>query len=157
MIGAGILALPAEAGAAKAAVADLFLTAARRRACSATWRAPASGFAAIRRPRLDRPTWSKASGRGRLGRASLRGSATTRQLLAATATAAVSFGGYAVSLFIGDNGSSVWNHVFITALLLVMLALNLIGTKVVAAAQSFIVLGVLAVSGRIRLRERSPT
>ena len=62
-----------------------------------------------------------------------------------TAMVAVSFGGYATSLFVGENASSAWNHLFITALLLVMLAVNLIGTKVVAAAQSLIVLGVLAV------------
>lgn len=62
-----------------------------------------------------------------------------------TAMVAVSFGGYATSLFVGDNASSAWNHVFVTALLLAMLALNLVGTKVVAAAQSVIVLGVLVV------------
>ena len=62
-----------------------------------------------------------------------------------TAMVAVSFGSYAVSLFVGDNASSVWNHVFITGLLLVMLGVNLIGTKVVAAAQSIIVVGVLGV------------
>jgi amino acid transporter len=62
-----------------------------------------------------------------------------------TAMVAVSFGGYATSLFVGEHASSAWNHLFITALLLVMLALNLVGTKVVAAAQSVIVLGVLGV------------
>jgi amino acid transporter len=61
------------------------------------------------------------------------------------AMVAVSFGGYATSLFVGSDASHVWNHVFITALLLVMLGLNLVGTKVVAAAQSVIVLGVLGV------------
>jgi amino acid transporter len=60
-----------------------------------------------------------------------------------TAMVAVSFGGYAKSLFVGDGASNAWNHCFITALLLVMLAVNLIGTKVVAAAQSIIVLVVL--------------
>jgi amino acid transporter len=62
-----------------------------------------------------------------------------------TAMVAVSFGGYATSLFIGDNASPVWHHVFVTALLLVMLVVNLVGTKVVAAAQAAIVLGVLVV------------
>jgi amino acid transporter len=60
-----------------------------------------------------------------------------------TAMVAVSFGGYAKSLFVGDGASNVWNHVFITALLLVMLAVNLVGTKVVAAAQSILVIVVL--------------
>ncbi|HEX5163854.1 MAG TPA: APC family permease, partial [Thermomicrobiales bacterium] len=62
-----------------------------------------------------------------------------------TAMVAVSFGGYATSLFVGQNASSGWNNLFITALLLVMLGVNLIGTKVVAAAQSVLVVGVVAV------------
>jgi len=60
-----------------------------------------------------------------------------------TAMVAVSFGGYATTLFVGENASSAWNHVFITLLLVVMLALNLVGTKMVAAAQSAIVVIVL--------------
>jgi amino acid transporter len=64
-----------------------------------------------------------------------------------TAMVAVSFGGYATSLFVGEHASSSWNHLFITLLLLVMLAVNLMGTKLVAAAQSLIVLGVLVVFG----------
>jgi amino acid transporter len=60
-----------------------------------------------------------------------------------TAMVAVSFGGYATTLFVGENASSTWNHVFITLLLVVMLGLNLIGTKMVAAAQSAIVVVVL--------------
>ena len=66
-------------------------------------------------------------------------------LVIVTAMVAVSFGSYAVSLFIGDGASSAWNHLFITAVLLVMLALNLVGTKLVAATQSLIVLAVLVV------------
>jgi amino acid transporter len=62
-----------------------------------------------------------------------------------TAMVAVSFGGYATSLFVGKDASSGWNNLFITALLLVMLAVNLVGAKVVAAAQSAIVFVVLAV------------
>jgi len=60
-----------------------------------------------------------------------------------TAMVAVSFGGYATTLFVGENASSAWNNVFITLLLVVMLALNLVGTKMVAAAQSAIVVIVL--------------
>jgi amino acid transporter len=65
-----------------------------------------------------------------------------------TAMVAVSFGGYAVSLFIG-NGShwSGWDNVFITLLLVVMCALNMIGTKAVAATQAVLVATVLAVFG----------
>jgi amino acid transporter len=60
-----------------------------------------------------------------------------------TAMVAVSFGGYATSLFVGEGASKAWNNVFITALLVVMLVVNLIGTKVVAAAQSLLVVVVL--------------
>jgi amino acid transporter len=62
-----------------------------------------------------------------------------------TAMVAVSFGGYATTLFVGENASSLWNNLFITLLLLVMLSLNWVGTKTVAAAQSAIVFIVLAV------------
>ena len=46
-----------------------------------------------------------------------------------TAMVAVSFGGYAVSLFIGDDGWSGWDNVFISALLVAMCALNMVGRK----------------------------
>jgi hypothetical protein len=62
-----------------------------------------------------------------------------------TAMVAVSFGGYATALFVGEDANSAWNHLFITLLLLVMLALNLVGTKILAAAQSAIVIAVLGV------------
>jgi amino acid transporter len=61
-----------------------------------------------------------------------------------TAMVAVSFGGYATALFVGDNASKHWDNVFVTLLLVVMLVLNLVGAKVVAAAQSAIVFCVLA-------------
>ena len=61
------------------------------------------------------------------------------------ALVAVSFGSYATSLFVGEHASSTWNNVFITALLLAMLAVNLVGAKFVANAQSVIVAGVLGV------------
>ena len=62
-----------------------------------------------------------------------------------TAMVAVSFGGYATALFVGENAGNAWNHLFITLVLVVMLALNLVGTKVVASAQSAIVVAVLGV------------
>jgi amino acid transporter len=64
-----------------------------------------------------------------------------------TAMVAVSFGGYAVSLFVPDSTWSGWDNVFISALLVVMCALNMVGTKAVAAAQAALVVGVLAVFG----------
>jgi amino acid transporter len=64
-----------------------------------------------------------------------------------TAMVAVSFGGYAVSLFVGDNGWSGWDNVFISALLVTMCVLNMVGTGAVAAAQGALVISVLAVFG----------
>jgi amino acid transporter len=65
-----------------------------------------------------------------------------------TAMVAVSFGGYAVSLFVGTGSHwSGWDNVFISALLVVMCLLNMVGAHAVAAAQVAIVTGVLAVFG----------
>jgi amino acid transporter len=61
-----------------------------------------------------------------------------------TAMVAVSFGGYAVSLFIGSGGWSGWDNVFISALLVAACLLNMVSTKVVAATQGVLVTGVLA-------------
>ncbi len=61
---------------------------------------------------------------------------------------AVSFGSYATSLFVGDDAASGWDNVFTTAVVLAMVAVNLVGSKVVDRAQSLIVvvlLGVFAV------------
>ena len=57
----------------------------------------------------------------------------------------VSFGSYATSLFVGNDAASWWHHLFITLIVLATVGLNLTGAKVVAAAQSVIVLGVLVV------------
>jgi amino acid transporter len=65
-----------------------------------------------------------------------------------TAMVAVSFGGYAVALFFGHGSHwSGWDNVFISLLLVVMCALNMVGAQAVAAAQAAIVTGVLAVFG----------
>ena len=61
------------------------------------------------------------------------------------ALVAVSFGGYATSLFVGEHAGGGWDNLFITVLILGMLAINLLGAKFVANAQSMIVAGVLAV------------
>jgi amino acid transporter len=85
-------------------------------------------------------------GRGRLvGVASWLGYIAA--IVIVTAMVAVSFGSYATSLFVGQDASSWWNHLFITALILLMVGVNLVGTKIVAVAQSFIVSGVLVVFG----------
>jgi amino acid transporter len=62
-----------------------------------------------------------------------------------TAMVAVSFGSYATSLFVKENGHGAWDNVFITLLIVVMTGLNLVGTKWVARAQSVLVTGVLGV------------
>jgi amino acid transporter len=83
-------------------------------------------------------------GRGRLvGVASWLGYIAA--IVIVTAMVAVSFGSYATSLFVGQDASSWWNHLFISALIVLMVGLNLVGTRIVAVAQSFIVSGVLVV------------
>jgi amino acid transporter len=85
-------------------------------------------------------------GRGRLvGVASWLGYIAA--IVIVIAMVAVSFGSYATSLLVGEHASGAWNHVFITALIVGMTALNTVGTKVVATAQSLIVVGVLVVFG----------
>ena len=61
------------------------------------------------------------------------------------AMVAVSFGGYATSLFVGEHASGGWNNLFTTLVILGMLAVNLVGARFVASAQSLIVAVVLAV------------
>ena len=64
-----------------------------------------------------------------------------------TAMVAVSFGGFAVALFLDQGAWDGWDNVFISALLIAMCALNVVGARAVAAAQAAIVIGVLAVFG----------
>jgi amino acid transporter len=64
-----------------------------------------------------------------------------------TAMIAVSFGGYATSLFVGSDASPWWNHFFITLVVVGTYLLNKIGTRVVAITQSAIVIGVLSSFG----------
>jgi amino acid transporter len=85
-------------------------------------------------------------GRGRLvGVASWLGYIAA--IVIVTAMVTVSFGSYATTLFIGQDAAGYWDNVFITALVVAMVALNLVGTKIVAVAQSLIVSGVLIVFG----------
>jgi amino acid transporter len=60
------------------------------------------------------------------------------------AMVAVSFGGYATSLFVGQHASAGWNNLFVTVLIVGMVAVNLVGARFVANAQSMIVICVLA-------------
>jgi amino acid transporter len=58
---------------------------------------------------------------------------------------AVAFGSYATSLFVGDDAAAGWDNVFTSAIVLAMLAINLVGSRVVDRAQSLIVVVLLAV------------
>ena len=58
---------------------------------------------------------------------------------------AVAFGSYASSLFIGNDAASGWDNVFTSAIVLGMLAINMVGSRVVDRAQSLIVVVLLAV------------
>ncbi len=143
MVGAGIFALLGEAGAvAGSAVWISFLVGGivaglLGYVCAKLgMRYPSSGGL------ITYPT--EGFGLGRLvGITSWLGYMAVVVVVVVTAMVAVSFGGYAVSLFIGDGGWSGWDNVFITALLVVMCALNMVGTKVVASAQAAIVIGVV--------------
>jgi amino acid transporter len=83
------------------------------------------------------------------GRGRLTGIAAWLGYIAAvvivTAMVAVSFGGYATALFVGDNAAPAWDNVFTTAVVLLMVGVNLVGASFVARAQTVIVSGVLAV------------
>ena len=61
------------------------------------------------------------------------------------AMVAVAFGSYATSLFIGNDAAAGWDNVFTSAIVLAMLAVNLVGSRVVDRAPSLIVVLLLAV------------
>ena len=61
---------------------------------------------------------------------------------------AVSFGDYAVSLFVSDGGADWWDNVFASAIVVAMALVVVMGPQLVARAQSlivFIMVGILAV------------
>jgi len=61
---------------------------------------------------------------------------------------AVSFGDYAVSLFVSDNGWDGWDNVFTSAVVVAMALVVILGPKLVARAQSlivFIMVGILGI------------
>jgi amino acid transporter len=58
---------------------------------------------------------------------------------------AVAFGSYATSLFIGDDAAAGWDNIFTSAIVLAMVAINLIGARFVDRAQSLIVVVLLTV------------
>jgi amino acid transporter len=68
-------------------------------------------------------------------------------IVVVTAMIVVSFGGYATSLFVGNDASSWWNHLFMTLLVVATYLLNRIGTKIDTLTQTALVIGVLSSFG----------
>lgn len=58
---------------------------------------------------------------------------------------AVAFGSYATSLFVGADAGAGWDHVFTSAIVVGMVALNMVGSRLVDRAQSLIVVVLLVV------------
>jgi amino acid transporter len=58
---------------------------------------------------------------------------------------AVAFGSYATSLFVGDDAGAGWDNLFTSAVIVAMVAINVVGSRVVDRAQSLIVVVLLAV------------
>ena len=58
---------------------------------------------------------------------------------------AVSFGSYATSLFVGEDAAAGWDNVFTSLIVVAMVAINLVGSRIVDRAQSLIVVVLLAV------------
>jgi amino acid transporter len=62
-----------------------------------------------------------------------------------TSMVAVSFGSYATALFIGDGADPIWPTIFTTAVIVLVVAINIIGASLIDKVQSVIVLILLAV------------
>jgi amino acid transporter len=60
---------------------------------------------------------------------------------------AVSFGDYAISLFVSDGGWAGWDNVFTSAIVLAMAAVVIVGPQLVARAQSVIVAIMVGILG----------
>jgi amino acid transporter len=75
-----------------------------------------------------------------------------------TAMVAVSFGSYATSTFAGENAA--WIKFFAALIILVMTAVNIVGSKLVANAQTvivYVVLGILSVFAVVTLVNMTPS
>jgi amino acid transporter len=75
-----------------------------------------------------------------------------------TAMVAVSFGSYATEMFTGD--SKVWAKVFAALIILAMTAVNVVGSKLVANAQTvivYVVLGILSFFAVVTLVNMTPS
>src|ERR1700746_818383 len=75
-----------------------------------------------------------------------------------TAMVAVSFGSYATSTFAGEN--TTWIKVFAALIILVMTGVNIVGSRLVAGAQTvivYVVLGILSVFAVVMLVNITPS
>jgi amino acid transporter len=75
-----------------------------------------------------------------------------------TAMVAVSFGSYASAMFAGEN--KVWAKVFAALIIIVMTVVNIVGSKLVARAQTvivFVVLGILTIFAVVTLVNMNPS
>ncbi|MFD0689065.1 APC family permease [Actinomadura fibrosa] len=75
-----------------------------------------------------------------------------------TAMVAVSFGSYASDMF--TDGSGAWAKVFAAAVILVMTAVNIVGSALVARAQTvivYVVLGILVVFAAVTIADMKPS
>ncbi|MFD7553800.1 APC family permease [Streptomyces sp. NPDC059835] len=75
-----------------------------------------------------------------------------------TAMVAVSFGNYATAMFAG--GDTVWGKVFAALIIIVMTAVNIVGSRLVARAQTvivYVVLGILTVFAVVTLANMDPS
>ena len=75
-----------------------------------------------------------------------------------TAMVAVSFGSYATSTFAGEN--QAWIKFFAAAIILVMTGVNIVGSRLVANAQTvivYVVLGILSVFAVVTLVNMTPS
>lgn len=75
-----------------------------------------------------------------------------------TAMVAVSFGAYASSMFAGEN--AVWAKIFAALIIIAMTAVNIVGSKLVANAQTvivYVVLGILTVFAVVTLANMHPS
>ena len=75
-----------------------------------------------------------------------------------TAMVAVSFGSYASAMFAGEN--KVWAKVFAALIIIVMTGVNIVGSQLVATAQTvivYVVLGILTVFAVVTLVNMNPS
>jgi amino acid transporter len=64
-----------------------------------------------------------------------------------TSMVAVSFGSYATALFIGEGADPIWPTIFTTAVIVLVVGINIVGASLIDKVQSVIVIILLAVFG----------